>query len=74
MRIFPYAAINFSTFDFLREQVYYKIDDKHKIFKNFVLFWTGCTSATLALVCCYPFDMLRVRMAMEKNNFSYSTI
>ena len=74
MRIFPYAAINFSTFDYLRENVYYRIDKENKILKNLVLFLSGCTSATIALISCYPFDMVRVRMAMEKNNFSYNSI
>ncbi|EGR31403.1 solute carrier family 25, putative [Ichthyophthirius multifiliis] len=63
--ILPFSAINFSTFDFLRDIIIQKI--------SYFIF-IGATAGVVAQSCTYPIEFLRTRMAMQKDNFKYNSL
>ncbi|EAR89090.2 solute carrier family protein (macronuclear) [Tetrahymena thermophila SB210] len=71
LRIFPFASINFSTFDYLRKNVYYPYPSENKIKKQLLLFCIGAVSGIVSQSICYPFEFIRTRLAMQRDNFHY---
>lgn len=74
-RIFPHAAIvspwiiqDFSIFDYLRRR-FYKKDGTN--IQQIVLFACGATAGVTSLTVTTPLEFVRVRLAMEKDNFTY---
>lgn len=58
LRIFPYAGIKFMVY----EQVRPEGAETSK-------FWAGSLAGCVAVVCTYPFDVLRVRMAFDGGGY-----
>mmetsp|Transcript_13361 Transcript_13361/g.37495 ORF Transcript_13361/g.37495 Transcript_13361/m.37495 type:complete len:300 (-) Transcript_13361:892-1791(-) len=65
--IAPYAALNFATYDLVKEQFYGNGRSKAESpITNLVLGGiTGCFAAT----CCYPLDTIRRRMQMKGSTY-----
>ncbi|RDB25041.1 putative mitochondrial carrier C17H9.08 [Hypsizygus marmoreus] len=61
LRIFPYAAIKFMTYD----QVHYLLMPTREQETNGRRFLAGAISGTLSVCCTYPLDVIRVRMAYQ---------
>lgn len=60
--IAPYVAINFTTYETIRQWVLQRNDN------SLPLYWGplgGALSGTFAMTCTYPFDLLRRRMMLQ---------
>ena len=60
---------DFATFDYLRGKFYTK-DGSLKA--RIILFWCGALAGVVALTCTDPLEFVRIRLSMEKHNFTYS--
>lgn len=75
LRVFPFASINFSVFDYLRNNYYKPLsDDTSLAKKSITLFLCGSISGMTATSITYPLEFVRTRMAMEKSNFTYKNV
>ena len=59
---------DFACFDFLRKRFYNRKDGKKS---KLVLFMCGAISGAAAMSSTLALDFMRIRMAMEKDRFSY---
>ena len=59
---------DFATFDYLRGKFYKKDDSAHQ---KIVLFLCGATAGLSSLTITTPLEFVRVRLAMEKDIFTY---
>lgn len=64
LRVFPFAAINFSVYDRMRKTFYHPMDQKKNILRKFALFSCGAVSGLTATSVCYPCDVLWISLAM----------
>lgn len=60
---------DFAVFDYMRGRFYTKEDKSIK--NRIILFFCGSISGLCALTATDPLEFVRIRMAMEKTNFSY---
>ncbi|PFH52083.1 hypothetical protein AMATHDRAFT_74565 [Amanita thiersii Skay4041] len=61
LRIFPYAAIKFMAY----ERAHQILMPTRQQETNFRRFTAGAISGTLSVLCTYPLDLIRVRMAFH---------
>ncbi|EGR31080.1 solute carrier family member 16, putative [Ichthyophthirius multifiliis] len=71
IRIIPFSSINFSTFDYLKNNVYLKYQTDNEIKKQLLLFSIGAISGIISQSICYPLELIRTRLAMQKDSFQY---
>ncbi|XP_013414910.1 graves disease carrier protein homolog isoform X3 [Lingula anatina] len=60
IRIFPYSAIQFGTFEFCKKNLPGKIDHPH-----FLKLTAGSIAGLAAVTCTYPLDVIRTRLAFQ---------
>ncbi|CBH15511.1 mitochondrial carrier protein, putative [Trypanosoma brucei gambiense DAL972] len=78
IRVVPYAAVTFVTFDYYREGFQYLlIADRTSTSKNegtmvIIRFLSGSLSGATATACTYPLDLMRARLAVH--NFDKGVI
>lgn len=66
-RVFPYAAIQFASFDFYKF-LFTRSDQAISMTGNF---WAGAMAGATAVVFTYPLDMTRARLAVQVHNTQY---
>lgn len=66
MHRFPYSAINFATYEYLRKHVQREESPVTR-------FFCGATSGAIASVSCYPLDLLRTRVAVSHPSAPHGT-
>jgi len=66
MHRFPYSAINFATYEYLRKHVQ---GEESPVTR----FFCGATSGAIASVSCYPLDLLRTRVAVSHPSAPHGT-
>ncbi|KAH9254251.1 hypothetical protein BASA81_007852 [Batrachochytrium salamandrivorans] len=59
VRVMPYAAIQFSTFDYLKRHV---LPTKPKWYERLM---AGSTAGAISVACTYPLDLVRAQMAVQ---------
>jgi hypothetical protein len=62
---FPYSAVNFFTFDFIKNAI---VSQQHPSFtptSPTTMFASGAVAGAVATVACYPIDLIRTRLATQ---------
>ncbi|MES1910437.1 MAG: hypothetical protein MHM6MM_003030 [Cercozoa sp. M6MM] len=64
LRVVPYAAVQFTAFDAAQAQLqrHFDLPDRSPKLSRFV---AGASAGALSVVCTYPLDVLRARMATQ---------
>eukprot|EP01016_Furgasonia_blochmanni_P028690 TRINITY_DN3017_c0_g1_i5.p1 TRINITY_DN3017_c0_g1~~TRINITY_DN3017_c0_g1_i5.p1 ORF type:complete len:316 (-),score=19.19 TRINITY_DN3017_c0_g1_i5:7-894(-) len=72
LRVFPYAALQFSFFDLFRANL--QSDSYAQTKRNFINFICGGSAGSCATAITYPLDFLRTRLAMHRIDRPYKGI
>jgi len=74
LRVYPYAAIQYTSVDFYRNKFEKPINKERYIYKKFILFLCGSMAGITSSLLTYPLELLRTRLGMEKTTYNYRNL
>lgn len=72
LRIFPQSAINYSVFKIIETKLEKKNLNKKSLFNN--SFISGTISGFVSMICIYPLENARTRLALQVNKQYYNSL
>ena len=66
LRVFPQTAINYYVFEFSKNNIFHKIENKE--IKNFL---SGSAGGSISMICTYPLETIRSRLSLQHSYGHY---